>query len=308
MGPTNVALVKLFRADQTLRAAQERYDSAARSVRILERKVNELSTRLASLQQALREQQAKAGNMELDLKTRDAHIEKLRTQQMEAKTHKEYQTFLTEINTQKVDRNKVEDQTIEALEVVERSQGEVKTLAAQLAEEQKRLDEVRGQLSGKLAELQAEIDAIRPSRDEAYNAVPPKARAMFDKQAERHDGEAMSALEKPSRRVEEYVCGACQMSLVVDVYNRLHSRDDMVMCTSCGRLLYIPEELPPEIALNKPKEKKEPKPRGGNVAASTNRQTSASDVLDSMMPEESAQPAGAGESGEQVANDTPAGQ
>ena len=28
MGPTNVALVKLFRADQELREAQENYDSA----------------------------------------------------------------------------------------------------------------------------------------------------------------------------------------------------------------------------------------------------------------------------------------
>ena len=32
------------------------------------------------------EQQAKAANMELDLKTRDEHIEKLRTQQQQAKT------------------------------------------------------------------------------------------------------------------------------------------------------------------------------------------------------------------------------
>jgi uncharacterized protein YbaR (Trm112 family) len=40
------------------------------------------------------------------------------------------------------------------------------------------------------------------------------------------------------------------MSLVADIYNRLHSRDEMVICPNCRRMLYIPDELPPELALN----------------------------------------------------------
>src|SRR3954452_4408124 len=107
MGPTNLALVKLFQADQNLRAAQERYESAARSVRILERKVADLTGKLTTLTQTLREQQTKASTLDGDLKAREAHIEKLRAQQQQAKTNKEYQVFLTEINTEKVDRNKI---------------------------------------------------------------------------------------------------------------------------------------------------------------------------------------------------------
>src|SRR3954469_24079304 len=146
MGPTNIALVKLFRADQNLRAAQERYDTAARSVRLLERKVADLSGKLATLTQTLREQQTKASTLDLDLKTREAHIEKLRAQQQQAKTNKEYQVFLSEINVEKVDRNKVEDELMKAMEAVERSQGEVKVLQGQLDEEQKKLADVKGQL------------------------------------------------------------------------------------------------------------------------------------------------------------------
>src|SRR4051794_22591687 len=105
MGPTNLALVKLFRADQDLREAQERYETAARGVRTLERKVGDLSTRLAALQKSLKEQQAKSTALDLDLQTRDAHIEKLRAQQQQAKTNKEYQVFLSEIGIEKADRN-----------------------------------------------------------------------------------------------------------------------------------------------------------------------------------------------------------
>lgn len=305
MGPTNIALVKLFQADQQLRSAQERFDTAARNVRLLERRVNELSTKLSALQHTLKEQQSKAANIELDLQSREAHIEKLRAQQAQAKTHKEYQTFLTEINTEKVDRNKIEEEAIEALEVVERTQGEVKTLVGQLDEEQKKLAEVKSQIGGRLAELQGEIDKLKPAREAALEAVPPKARGPFERLAERHEGEAMSALEKPDRRNEEYVCGACQMALVVDVYNRLHSRDEMVICSSCGRMLYIPEDLPPEVAVHKAKEVKEPRAKKEKaykgrpaVGASINRQSSAEDVVNSVTIEEDPPAAEGTQSGE----------
>jgi DNA-directed RNA polymerase subunit RPC12/RpoP len=56
------------------------------------------------------------------------------------------------------------------------------------------------------------------------------------------------SLAKPDRRREEYLCTACNMDLVTDVYNKLHSRDDLVFCPSCRRILYIPDHLPPELA------------------------------------------------------------
>jgi predicted nucleic acid-binding Zn-ribbon protein len=240
MGPTNIALVKLFRADQNLRTAQERYDTAAQSVRLLERKVADLTAKLTASQKTLREQQATAGNMDLDLKTREAHIEKLRTQQQQAKTNKEYQVFLTEINTEKVDRNRVEEEAIGALEVVERTQWEVTALQGQLDEEQKMLTEVKAQLDGKLSKLQVKIDQLRPARDAAYEAVPARAREQFDRLAEEHEGEEMSPVEKPDGRLEEYVCGTCRMPLNINLFNRLQSQDKVEPCPSCGRLLFIP--------------------------------------------------------------------
>jgi len=48
------------------------------------------------------------------------------------------------------------------------------------------------------------------------------------------------------------------MDLVADIYNKLHTRDDLVYCPNCQRILYIPDDLPPEMAVNKRKERKEP--------------------------------------------------
>lgn len=250
MGPTNVALVKLFRADQALREAQSRLDAAARNLRIQERRVADLSEKLKLAQAKLKEQQSQAGQLDLDLKTRDAHIEKLRTQQQTAKNNKEYQAFLVEISTSKVDRNKVEDDAMKVLEAVEKGQNEVGAMSAQLQGEQQKLEALRKEGSDRLSTLQGEVEALRPARDEASAALPPRAREAFDRLSERYEGEAMSAIAKPDRRREEYVCTACHMSLVINVYNKLHSRDELVFCPSCGRILYIPEDLPPEAAIH----------------------------------------------------------
>jgi hypothetical protein len=250
MGPMNVALVKLFRADTALREAQARLDSAARNVRVQERRVADLAEKLKLAQVKLREQQTVAAQLDLDLRARDGHIEKLRAQQQTAKNNKEYQAFLVEINTSKVDRNKVEDEAMKVLEAVEREQNEVGAMQVQLEAERQKLQTLQQASSDTVARLQAEVDALRPARDEAFAQTPPKAREAFDRLAERFDGEAMAALAKPDRRREEYICTACNMSLVADVYNKLHSRDELVFCPSCHRILYIPEDLPPETAIN----------------------------------------------------------
>src|SRR5947207_808345 len=180
MGPTNIALVQLFQADQKVREAQARLDAATKNVRVQERRVHDLAEKHKLAASLLRTSQSKAGTIELDLKSRDAHIEKLRTQQQVAKNNKEYQAFLIEINTEKVDRNKIEEELIKLMEAVEKGQAEQKALTDQLEAEKTKLDEMKQAIGGTIAELQAEIDALIPARDAAGAAVPQKARDVFD--------------------------------------------------------------------------------------------------------------------------------
>jgi uncharacterized protein len=292
MGPTNIALVKLYEADQQLREAQSRLDAVTRNVRIQERRINELNEKLTAAQTRLRSLQSSAANLELDLKTRESRIERLRTQQQSAKNNKEYQAFLIEISTEKNDRNKIEEETIKAMESVERASTELKEMTTLIESESAKLETMRGEITDKIATLQAEIDLLKPARDSALGEVPPKARDAFDRLADRFEGEAMSAIAKPDRRREEYICTVCNMSLVVDVYNRLHSRDELVFCPSCHRILYIPEDLPPETAVHKKKAPKEPKTAKADIPpAPQRRQENAADVVASVTPQEEQNPA-----------------
>lgn len=291
MGPTNVALVKLFEADKKLREALAKLEDTTRNVRVQDRRVRDLNDKITASSARLKEHQAHSKNLDLDLKTRDAHIEKLRTQQQQVKNNKEYHAFIIEINTAKHERGKIEEEALKVLSDFEALQKELAELGTRHEGEKSRLGTMQAEITGKTAEVQAEIDRLRPEREAAAGAVPKNAQEAFDRLADRFDGEAMAPIIKTNPRAEEYACSACNMDLVRDVYNKLHTRDELVFCPSCRRILFIPEALTPETAVHKPRERK---PRAAKTkGAAPARQSSAADVLRSVTPEPEEAPQGA---------------
>lgn len=273
MGPSNLALVRLYEADRQLRAAQDRLKAVTRNVRLQERKTTDLAEKVNLLKSRHLQQQAEAAEADLELKTREANINRLREQQQLARNNREYQAFLIEINTQKVDREKFEDQAIKAMEAAAALEKELAEAQALLAAEQTRLQQAREQITDQLAAVEREIEQLKPAREAAAGQVSKEARDTFERLAERFDGEALSKLTRPDPRSDEYVCDACNLSLVVDVYNRLHSRDELVFCPACRRILYIPEDLSPEQAIKgmtpaKPKPEKKPRAKKAKVEKS----------------------------------------
>jgi predicted nucleic acid-binding Zn-ribbon protein len=185
-----------------------------------------------------------------------------------------------------VDKGKSEESLLAVMETIEKAQAENKEMAAALEVEKAKLESIRTDIGDRVKQLQAEVDSLRPARDKSAAGVTPQARQAFERLADRFEGEAMSALAKPDRRREEYVCTACNMDLVTDVYNKLHGRDELMFCPSCHRILYIPDDLPIELAVHKVKEKKEPRGKTSDLKASIGRQTAAEDIGRSITIEE----------------------
>lgn len=291
MGPINLALVKLFFADTALREAQTRLDSATRNVRLQQNKVTDLAARQAAAKTEHTKLQARSNELSLEIQAREQKVEKLREQQNGAQNNREYQAFLVEINTQKVDRAKFEEEALGVMDQLEKRGAEVTTLAAQHEAEQTKLTQMTAQIGDRVKMLSAEIEKLRPARDEAAQHVPEKAMHVYNRLADRYEGEAMEAIDKPHPKREEYIAMTCNIDLTVDMYNRLHSRDDLSFCPQCGRILYIPEELTVEKAVHKPKVKKERKPavkrvKKADLAAPVQRQTLASSVVTSVDEDE----------------------
>lgn len=253
MGPTTVAMLRLYRADKALREAQDRLNAVTKDVRAQETRKTHATNRLTAAQNRFKELQAKAAASELDLKAREDHIEKLRGRQQLAANNKEYQALLVEINTAKVDRAKIEEATIKLMEQLELAAGDVRTHTTALQSDEAKLEEMKSKLGDRAMQAQQEVDRLKPERDEAASHIKPQLLEQFDRLADRYEGEAMAAIERPNPREEEYTCTGCYMGLVPNVFNSLKTRDDVVTCPSCRRILYIPESMTVETAVKKPR-------------------------------------------------------
>ena len=101
-------------------------------------------------------------------------------------------------------------------------------------------------LSNQLADLEAQ-------RDAAAEEISPQALNLFERACEKHDGEATAVVKKVHPKREEYICSGCNMSVRLETVNSLRiSRDTVLQCEICSRILFIeePEGMPAESSVN----------------------------------------------------------
>ena len=236
-------LVNLFRVDGQVRALRSRLTSAERYLNAQTKQLNDLLQMQAELATRRRHVQATIGNFEVETKSIDARLEKLRGELNSAATNKQYAAVLTELNTVKTGRGEVEDRMLTEMEQLEKLQQQQTELEAQIAEKtklrnlaQQQLDERRADVGQRLAELETE-------RKAAAAVIPQNELALFDELAEDNDGEAMGQVEIVDRRHREFACGACNMHLPFELITMLIARNDaLVRCPSCTRILFMQEE------------------------------------------------------------------
>lgn len=239
MGATLEALQRLQSIEIQLRSSQEQIESKHRAVEAHRRKLATLTRQAADLHDSIRRAQADADKLELDRKTQEAHLSKLREALNRTKTNKEYAAILTQLNTDKADNLKFEDEVLAALGKVDELKKSLADLEAQLTKEQTRaaqLDqaahETEQRLSGQLSKLEAQ-------RETATDGIPLDALKIFERACERHDGEGMAMVEQTHPKRAEFVCSGCYMSVTLESINSLQSRDAIITCPNCQRVLFL---------------------------------------------------------------------
>jgi predicted nucleic acid-binding Zn-ribbon protein len=242
MGATLDALHKLQAIDQQVRSVRDRIESKRRAAEARRRNVEALQRQIENLQKQIRSAQAEADRLDLDRKTHEAHAAKLREALNRAKTNKEHAAILTELNTDQADLTKTEDAMLAAM-------GRVDELKKEFAEIQKSREEA-GQraeamteeaesLRDKLAEKLASLESMR---EEAASDIPPEARSLFFRASDKHEGEGMALVEKSHPKRADYTCNGCNMTVTLETVNALQSsRDQVMVCQTCGRILYLEE-------------------------------------------------------------------
>lgn len=238
MGQTLEALLGLQSIERELAQVRGRLRARKNAVAIQQRRIDQLRSDFSALEEKLLSCKKEADQLELELKTKDAEIAKLRAALNTAKTNKEYAAILTQINTDKADNARDEEAELKFLQEIDVTKAEMEKVHGEIEAEEARLQEIQKTSGEEIQRLDGMMTELTARRTDAARDVTPAALTVFERLAERYDGEAMAFIELEGKKPPyEYHCGGCFMSLSAENANILRVRDEVITCPNCGRII-----------------------------------------------------------------------
>lgn len=244
MGPVLNALIELQSIENRLRAVKAKLARCRRKVIIQENQVRSLQNAIDAKKEEIQLTKVQSDRLELELKTRDEEITKLRAQLNTAKTNKEYALILTRLNTTKADNSKIETQILELLKDIDADQAECKSIQSEIDEQKQLLEQTRKDTEILATKYEAEIDQIQAEWNNKAQTIPPEPLQIFKRVAETYDGEALAAVDHQEGQTKAYICGGCFMGITTESVNLLLTKDDILRCPNCTRILVLQSEQP----------------------------------------------------------------
>jgi len=237
-------LRELFIVDQQVRGLRSRVDAASRRLTAMRTKLEQLERQAGELNDQFMHAKASAANLETDSKGVDERIEKVRQVMAGVRSNKEYSALLVEVNTLKAEKDIYETRALEQMTKVEELQERADELKTKVDAQAKLVAGAEKEVEEGQAEIADQLGDLEKERAAAAEPIDPDTLALYQKLNDDTEGEALAEIEEQDRRRMEYTCGACFMSLPIQVVNAtLTAKDKPVTCSSCGRILYVKAEL-----------------------------------------------------------------
>ncbi|MFQ5806445.1 MAG: zinc ribbon domain-containing protein [Phycisphaerae bacterium] len=183
--------------------------------------------------------QAEFDELDLDLKGRSANISRLREHLNTVRTNRDYAAVLAKLNNEKADVSRLENRALGIMQAIDARKQELAEHERAESAEAERLRELQAQLEHARESFASRLEELQTQRREALVKIDRNTVTLFKRLSERYDGEALAEVERPDPGRDEFICAGCHMSLRTEVANTLKSRDEIVTCKNCGRILFI---------------------------------------------------------------------
>ncbi len=233
--PTATDLSELHHLHQRAKAIRDRLASGPKT--LATRKMV-LATRLGEVEKAtkaLKDAKAHNKNREGHLQQIEGKIDDHKTKLNQAKKQIDYDAIKNQIAHEMNTKSKVEDEILQAFEVVEqqaqelaRLEREAKTLSEEVAALEASLQASQGTDKKLLTELETAIAS-------SEQIIPVEQRDQYVRVVKQRGADSMAS-------VEDGGCNGCYLAVTHQMMTELINRTSLVFCKSCGRILYLTEK------------------------------------------------------------------
>ena len=101
------------------------------------------------------------------------------------------------------------------------------------------IEQTRKEAEQLAVKYEAQIQEIQAQWNRDAQTIPPDMLEIFKRVAETYDGEALAVIDKQQGKTETYTCGGCFMGVTAESVNLLMTKDDIVRCPNCTRILVL---------------------------------------------------------------------
>ncbi len=224
-------LLKLQTIDYDLGELQRSKEYLPDMMENLDREIKEASEKLNSAKVELEQSKLNQANLELEIKTKEAELQKYQQQMMTIKTNKEYDALVAQIDTIK---NHISNRETELLETIDR----IAALDKDIAEYQGKVDQVSVNNQRQLEVLQEKLNSIgdkvsgkENERTELTVAIPKRVVSVYERVRKGKGDHAVVVVKKRA-------CGACYKALTAKKIQDIRRNEKILTCDNCGRLLF----------------------------------------------------------------------
>ncbi|MCX7817739.1 MAG: C4-type zinc ribbon domain-containing protein [Kiritimatiellae bacterium] len=184
---------------------------------------------------AWKEEALAVRNLEKEIESLRATLNRQLQQQFEVKSNEAYRTLLHEIEAIRASIRRMEDEALERMERTEQYQQALASTRRDLDDEARRVARECEELDGKGIALAAEAERLERERAEAAADLEP-SRVLQYERIRRHVGDLAIV------PVDHGTCAGCHMRLPPQTIHNVRRSDQIVACDFCGRMLYSPQE------------------------------------------------------------------
>jgi len=225
-------LLSLQQLDSRIARLEGRLTRAPDDLRARERTIAAIDAKVKAVRDRAQVLRAQILIRENDLRGQEQKIEKLKGQASEVRTNKEFVAFRSEIANVQGECDRIQNEVLKILEVVEQADAKIAELDGERAHEVEMVEKARAEIREKLADVEAEVAGLKRDRPGLLEGIPKEQLILYDRVSGAR-GLGMSSLEGA-------YCSACgDVQTRNDVY-AVQNRTRPVQCSGCNRILYQP--------------------------------------------------------------------
>ncbi|HTQ38311.1 MAG TPA: C4-type zinc ribbon domain-containing protein [Pirellulales bacterium] len=237
MAVNAVALRELHRIHRQLSDLRERLESGPKQVRSRTAGVAQAEEQLAKIQADLKANRVALDQKQLQLKTAEGKVVDLKVKLNQANTNREYQALKDQIAADEMAGSVLADEILEAMEKLDGMKALVPEAEGRVTKAKEELTKIQQQIRAEEEMLRTDVKRLEKELAEAETALPEDFRALYQRVVNAKGEDAMAVVEGGS-------CGGCYQQLTSNMVNEINM-GRVVLCKSCGRVLYLPEDTRP---------------------------------------------------------------